>query len=321
MRSRILVFAFLCAPLFVFGQTVPTVETALELQIRPTNPRPGDTVTVEAQNISDDDSVVYVWRVNGSVVDQGRGVTGVTFTAGSSGSATVVSVSASTDQGFVGEKTVTVRPSIVDVVWEGNTYTPPLYVGRPLATGSSSITLQAVPEIFQQGVRLAPTNLVYRWYINHSQAPVVSGYGEQSISINTPFFANPFTVSVLVTTPDGTIESSGFVTIQPFDPEIVVYENAPLLGTRFDQAIMTQFVLVEEEVTLEAFPLYVQTPRDLTYLWTLDSTAVEEVQKETPRMVTFRRQGAGSGRFTVGFSMKSLNRLFEKATTQFQLTF
>ena len=286
--------------------------------MQPSSPRPGDTVQVSAVNLPAGD-VLYTWRINGQTADQGRSVTGVTFTAGNTGSATVVQVTAASEFETI-QKSVTVRPAIVDLVWEGDTYTPPLYSGLPLVTGSSDVVVQAIPTIVQGGSLVAVSNLNYTWYVNSSPTPAAGGLGKNSVTFDVPQFANPFTVRVVAETRDGTVRASGLTTVTPESPIVVVYENAPLLGTRFDRAIMTEFALAEDEATLEAFPLYVTNKNALDYEWRVNGSVPEEV-RDTPRMITLRKEGVGSGRFSIKFSMESATRLFERASTAFQLVF
>jgi len=319
---RFLAIALLVlAPVVATAQVIPPLETSLELQVIPNNPGPGETVTVRAQNVSGSSSAqTFVWRVNGQTVDQGLGRDTVTTTLGSAGSATVISVSVTENGTLVGEKSITLRPASLDIVWEGDTYRPPLYAGRPLPTGSSVTTLHAVPNMTQNGVRVSSSNLTYTWYINDSQAPYRRGLGLDTIRATSPQFENEFTVSVIAETRDGTQRAEGEVAIRPTRPEIVMYERPPLLGIRFDRAITNEVALSGNEITFVAFPLFVNSLSEPEYTWEVNGAVVSETGRGG-REVTLRKSGEGSGRFSIEFSLENTAALFERAASNFLLTF
>lgn len=325
MALRVLIPILLLIPLYVpsgaAAQTIPLLETSLELQVIPNSPGPFDMVTVRVQNVSGSSGgQTYQWRVNGAPVDQGLGRDTITTTLGDVGSATVISVTITENGTLVGEKSITLRPASLDIVWEGNTYRPPLYSGRPLPTGSSVTTLHAVPNMTQNGVRVSSSNLTYTWYINSSQTPHRRGLGLDTILVTSPQFENEFTVSVIAETRDGTQRAQKEVAIRPQRPEIVIYERPPLLGMRFDRAIADTATLDGNEMTFVAFPLFVNALAGPEYTWEVNGALVTETGR-TDREVTLRRSGEGSGRFSIEFSLKNANALFERAASNFLLTF
>ncbi len=321
MVRHTLVALFLALfPLAAFAQIIPTIGPALELAATPENPGAGETVTVRALNLGATGSATFVWRVNGRVVDQGIGVSAISVTVGELGEPTVVSVTASNGGTVLGERTLTITPAGVDIVWEGVTYTPPLYPGRALPNPSSAITLHAIPNVVSGGNRVSSGNLVYSWYINSSQAPTASGYGRSTLTIRPPQFTNSFTVRVRAETSDGSVSASGATTIEPVSPEILFYERSPLIGYRFNRAIENSYALGGEEVTVGAFPLYVGDADTPTYRWTLDGRTIEETS-QNGREVTFRRSGSGSGAFGVTLTLENAAALFERARSNFLLTF
>ncbi len=320
MIARFLIGVLFFAPLPLFAAFLPTINTPLDIGLSPSSPRAGDVVTVSVENILAPGNTLFTWRVNGAVVDQGIGVTETTITAGRIGSATTVSVSASENGIPKGEKTLTLRPAEVDIVWEAHTYVPPFYEGLPLPNPDSTITLLAVPYIIQNGTRVPADDLIYTWHINNHQAPEVVGYGRSSITITPPQFLNQFSVSVSAKTRAGDVVARRDVRITPQRPSVVVYERAPLLGFRFDRAVGESFNLTEEEATFSAFPLYANTPLKAQYEWELNGVPVLETGSNS-REITFRRQGEGRGAHSVSFSFETLGALFERASTNFLISF
>ena len=317
---RFAVLLLLLAPFFAVAQTVPFLETSLELVTIPSAPRAGETVTVRAVNISAPGNTTFVWRVNGSVVDQGLGVSAITITTRALGIPTTVSVSAFENGQAKAEKSITITPSEIDLVWEGNTYTPPLFEGLPRPNPSSSVTFLAVPGIVSFGQRVPAGSLVYTWYVNGSQFPLVSGYGKSSITIKPPQFLNPFTVRVVAETGDGSVRTEAQTEVKPIRPQIVIYEKAALLGYRFDRAVGGALQLEGDEVTLTAFPLFVNSLRAPTYSWSINGSAVSDTEDEG-KEITLRKTGEGRGAFSLSFSLENAAALFEKASAAFLLTF
>lgn len=320
MIRHLLVLVLVALPLAASSQTIPTVGPALELATVPTNPSAGDTVTVRAENVASVGNTTFVWSVDGRVVDQGVGVSAITVTLGGLGTPSTVSVRATEGGVLKGERTLTITPAAVDIVWEGLTYTPPFYSGLPLPNPSSEVRLVAVPHVLAGGVRVSAGTLVYTWYVNSSQAPTLSGYGRNTLTVRPPQFANDFTVRVRVETPDGSVRTEGVATIEPVQPEILFYERAPLLGYTFNRAVVDSYALTEEEVTFGAFPFYVGNLDAPRYGWSLNGASVDETS-EGGREVTFRRSGAGSGAFTVAFTLENSRALFERARKNFLLSF
>ncbi len=311
----LLLFLF---PFWANAVSIPTLGPTLELVPEPQFPRAGETVTVRAENYGAG-TATFIWSVNGRVIDQGVGVTSLTVPLTATGNTTEVSVVV-TNNGVRSEKTISLTPAEIDIVWEGKTVTPPLFHGLPLPNPNSAVTLYAVPHIIHDGVRVNADSLTYVWYINDSATPTASGYGKNSITVRPPQFLNPFSVSVRAQTEDGTVETYGRTTIRPVQPEILVYEKAPLLGYRFDRAIQGAFQLSGDETTLTAFPLYINNLVGPSYTWSVDSNPITDT-RDGGREVTFRKTGEGSGVFSLSFALQNANALFERATHQFLLRF
>ena len=318
MRTLALAFVLL-APAVALADIIPTLPSTLAIEVAPSAPTPGERVTLSTQSFSGNQAeIVYTWRVNGAVVDQGVGVTSITITAGAVGSATEVTISANENGVPRGSASVTLRPARVDLVWEGHTSVPPLLGILPLTTGESPVTILAVPTLYAQGAAVAANNLMYVWRINNNQAPIKSGVGVSSIVVTPPSFASAFGVSVTASTRDGGTVASNRIVIEPTQSHILVYENAPLLGIRLDRAITGQFPLLGDEATFSMYPVYVERAGNLGYRWTVNGA---EATSTSPREITFRKTGAGQGHYTIGASYTSASKLFERATSSFLLTF
>jgi len=296
-----------------------TLQTPIEIQMIPEVPAPNANVLLQTQNVAGKDTALYTWTVNGRVVEQGAGRDRITITAGAIGVRTTVSVSVSMSGGAVETRTRTILPGELDLVWEGNTYTPPFYLGKPLATGDSTVTIAAFPNLVVSGARVGASSLVYQWFVNNSQTPYRSGRGLSSITLSPPLFNSPFSVRAVASTQDGTVAVQQSVVIAPQEPEILFYEKHPLLGTLFNVSLVNPFQLLEDEVTFRIFPLFVVDPTKTLYSWEVAGDAV--TADNSGRELTLRKTGAGSGNFLIDTSLETPNSLYERASARARIIF
>ncbi len=316
-----LLFAPLLVPLLALAAILPT-GVGLELGMTPQYPHPGDTINLLVNNTSGDaDTATYSWSVDVSAVLSGVGEKRLTVTAPDLGKQSVIDVTVTDPSGISqGSLSATIAPATIDLVWEGKTSVPPFYIGRPLPNGASAATVLAVPHIVVGGAEVPASSLVYTWQVNGVPKANASGYGKSSLTITPPNFGSAFSVSVHAETADARGAADGTTTITPQSPRALIYENAPLLGIRFEKVIAGSFPLTEQEASFTAFPLFIANPDALAYQWTLDS-APFSIDPSRPRYVTFRTVGTGSGSHAVTFSFTNPSGFLEAGQASFTLTF
>jgi hypothetical protein len=314
-------FLFAAAPLFAACPARAADTSALQLGMSPQYPKPGDTVTLTATNyLGSPDGMTYVWSVDGTIILQGVGEKTFSLPAGAGGDTHTVLLSVEQNGAVAGTATATVRPADVDLIWEGKTSVPPFYVGRPLPNAQSRITLLAIPHIVSGGSELPASSLIYSWQENGIPVANASGYGRSSIVATPPTFSQPFTVSVQVETTDGIGAASGSVTIAPETPRALVYEDAPLVGVRFEKTIPAAVPFSGTEMSFAAFPVFVADPSALSYQWTLDGSPFS-VDPARPGDVTFRKTGSGTGTHAITFSFENPIKFLENGSASFTLAF
>ena len=319
MRFFAILFFLVFVPVGAFGQIIPSLPSSIEIQTIPETPAPNTIVAVQVQNVANKNSVLFTWKVNGQIIEEGVGLNKITLTTGRAGAPTVVEVTVSDGGEVVDSITRTISPAEVSLVWEADTYTPPFYPGRPLSTGESVITIAAVPTLVVNDTRVSANSLVYTWYLNGSQAPFRSGFGLSTISLSPPIFDSAFSVRVVVTTQSGTLSAQDSVTIIPREPEIALYEKHPLLGTLFNRMIQDNFQSFDEELTLSLFPLFVVDPENSEYTWSVEGDIVDS--GDTPRELTLRKTGSDRGTFSIRTSLETGRSIYERATRVISLTF
>ena len=117
------------------------------------------------------------------------------------------------------------------------------------------------------------------------------------------------------------------VYITPREPEIVLYENHPLYGILYNNAL-DEFVDLrsgEKEKTLTAMPFFygVDTPnqQDLTYNWTIDSRVVIMPSNENDLTVRIPDGEGLSGNNAIYVEARNAKNLLQASYSQLFVRF
>ncbi|MBU6310731.1 hypothetical protein KGO06_02225 [Patescibacteria group bacterium] len=302
---------WLVVGLLLFAQ--PVCAADLLLSTSPTAPRPGERVTVSAKIPGDSSSTLFSWIQDGIEIARGYGQTSVEITMPALGKEVEIAVTAN------GEELVSplvLRPQRVTIEWEGFSTRPLMYDGRPIFTAQGEVRFQAIAELITpRGERIIPDDIKYTWSVDGGTRKE-SGYGRTTITVRPPFYNRPFTVSLRAETRSGLIARDE-VTVQAKLPSVAIYELSPLRGVLTQRAITANTTLSQSEVTFVAYT--VGSPREREYQWTLNNEPVV-VAGDDPRIVTFRKTGAGVGIYQVGFNAKS-GAPFDTFSSSFLLNF
>ncbi len=203
----------------------------------------------------------------------------------------------------------------VDILWQGDTYTPPFYEGRALWSHQSRITLVAIPHGLGN-----PAGLDYKWTKNGTVLGNVGGVGRNSISFVDSVLSRPQTIKVEILAPDKSILATNSVFVEPRAPLVVVYENNPLYGFMFHRAVEDSYKLEKEEVSFTAFPIFFsvsgRASASVGYRWTSNAGGTDVNNSVTYRSPT---EGSGSARITV--RAESRDTLLQSATKNLLIQF
>lgn len=317
MRTREVLFTALvvwCAPAFVAAASVNNVL----LSMSPLAPTAESAFTVTATVLDGDSKVTqFTWLVNDEKVLEGVGAKQLTTIAPPLGESMVIRL---VTDGNERSTPLIVRPGRVSVEWEAVTTHPPFYTGRSLVGGQGTVHVSAIADLVRSsGGRVAPQDILYEWRVNNTPQPAQSGLGVYAITLNPPFYDDPFTVSVKVSSRDG-ISAESSVAIAPAQPDIVIYEISPLSGLRDERAIRSDFTLSGNEVTFIAYPRHMSRPGGVTVGWRLGNEGVAANEGD-PRTVVFRKTGEGSGTYAVSVGLSSVEAFLDVFSRSFLLHF
>ncbi len=299
-------FVLLVAPLMLFAQLGGTGEE-VNLIVNPPYPRAGDTVSLKLESYAVDiNSSDITWTINGEVKKQGIGEKTLSATLDSLGSGTVVQIAVQTQDNRVLEKTVTLRPANVELLWQTGSYTPPFYRGKALFPYQGTAFVAAVPFFVNaEGQRIKPENLLYKWSEGDKTDGTSSGYGKSLFLVQGTIPIRPKTVSVEVSTPDRSLVAFASTHITPLEPRVLLYENHPLYGLRLEKALDGSIPLIKEEIKISAVPFYFDIPRKgqaLLYTWSLNSSLLPD---ETSANITLRRSSDRGGRASLSLEVQN----------------
>jgi hypothetical protein len=297
----------------------------LSIVLSPGRPRPNQVITASAESFSMDlNSATLTWRRDGTVIAQGSGITEVTFQVGDAGSQSTLSVSASGNEAFQSRQII-IRPAAVDLMYEAESYTPPLYKGKALPGSQTPLRVLALPHIVRSGRTLNASELDFAWKIDGRVLGTQSGRGQDSISIEGPRLFNPITVDLTVSTLDGDPAARGFLEIGAVEPHLLFYENDPVLGIRYEQALANPFLLTNEEVTITAHPFYFsgtnRTNAASRFRWTLNGRVVTNPLQDQSSIVLRQTDAAASGSATIALSIQNADRVLQRAQNSFRIQF
>ena len=222
------------------------------VSVDPLAPAAGGTVTFTP--ISGDIDIAgatMTVSVNGTQIVSGTAEP-FSLRVGGAGQTQTVTITMKT-AGCSFKQVASITPQDVVLIVEPLASAPPLYPGRPLIPVGGSVRLVAVADLRgANGVQLDPANLAYTWSVDGSGAG--SGVGKRTIIVNSPLQYRANSVTVTVTSPDGTLVGSDSVDLSPGEPVLRIYERDPLMGVRFEKALSGTFTLPGSEATLYATP-------------------------------------------------------------------
>lgn len=319
-KFTILVICFYVFVVF-FATTTRAQVDSLKISVIPEHPGPYENVSISVEDyIRNLNGMDISWSVNGKVESRAVGQKRFNLRTGSLGTVSNVVI----NMGGI-SKSLNIRPAVVDLRWQSDSYTPPFYRGKALHSNQDPITVVAEPFFVtnSQGARIDPDTLIYKWKQNDKINNNASGYGKKTFKIFPSILLKPIIVSVEVSTTDGTFISKGTIGIPDSPTETVMYENHPLYGIIFERALNgKELTLKNKEVSLIGIPYFFSRQQKdfsgLDYSWTLNNNPVAQRENE----VIFRKpDGATTGRSSISLSVKNPERFMQSSSASLHVVF
>jgi len=158
----------------------------------------------------------------------------------------------------------------IELIWNNDSYVPPLYQGRALPSIGSKVLIDAIVNVSGGD----PLNLKYSWFIDDIFQKNKSGYGKNSFY----FYAsqrpgNSQAIKVQIFNDDRTIFEERSIQVPITDPEVIFYSSNG--NSHFsNQASTISTVLAGKKFSFIAKPYFFSIKKltDLVFEWTLSGT-------------------------------------------------
>lgn len=304
MRKDVIKIIFLGAilsALVLFHQTQAVGED-FNVEFSPENPGPNTSVSASVISYSFDINRSFItWIVNGQTKLKGTGEKSFSFQTGNMGTRTDVSVSITMESGIQLRKNFSFKNADVDILWEALTHTPSWYKGKALPSSESLIKITAVPH-FSGSV--SPSKLIYNWSVDFKNKPDISGLGKRSFVLRSSGVFNENKINVTVSNYDKNITAEKNISIAIGQPKIIFYEENPLEGTRFNQALQKDFQMNGDAINIRAEPYFFSkiNLEKLLYEWTMNG---QKILPETFSNILSLARGEQLGASAIGLKISN----------------
>ncbi len=225
---------------------------------------------------------------------------------------------------FSGIQVLAQTTNQVNLLWEANTYTPAFYRGHSAVTPGSKVTVVADAFLYDgRGNRLDDASLNFDWRKDNRPISSASGLGGKSLVFTAGAEGLAHKIEVTATGPSGQNASHDLL-IPVRDPKILIYEDHPLTGPSYHQAILNNYNLVQPEITLIAEPYFFSQAevknRRLQYTWFLNKQATTFDQAK-PNRLTLVVPENQAGENELQLNLSNLDNILQAAKTKLAITF
>jgi len=308
------------------AQTLGLLAT-VEISLLPEYPQAGQVVQATVSSASESvRSSTIVWLLDEEIQQQESGGDTFIFTAGDVGSSKSLGVLVKTPDGQVLVKTIAIQPAETTLLWEAETYTPFFYRGRSLYSSGSTIRAEAFSNFVDlDGNQINSNELIYTWSKNGTVLGSLSGIGASTLITEGPKFFGTYILAVEVATKNGTQVARSAALVETQDPQIVLYENDPLIGVKFHSAIQKNYFSAgESQMTVQATPYFMDTTnvnsRELDYSWKVNGVEVFGEQ-ESPSVLNIQLSSNEDIATRINIVINHARHLLQTGKGDFNITF
>lgn len=307
------------------AQIVPGLQNTLVLTVTPTYPRPQEIVLVTVDSFSIDvQRAAISWFVNDTLQQQRDGGVRFQFTAPPLGESAKIDVVAQIGSTVTETAQVIIRPVSAELLWQAHAYAPPFYLGKKLPSVGSDVSVEAIPHFIEEdGRQLRTDELLYTWYVDGTLLKEVSGKGRSAVIVSQTKPVQTLSVEALIESSDKSLSHRARVIIPMRSPEVLVYENSPLLGILFHTAVEDSYQLTTQETKFIAFPFFMslsnRNDSHILYSWMLDNEPI--ALGDDRGGITVNHSGEGSGVVKITTTVNNVRDIFQRDSAEFSIEF
>lgn len=288
---------------------IPDLEEQVDISIDPKYPKPGDPVSIklEAYGIDLNNSEI-TWTNGSKVLLQGKGEKTLQTTVGKEGQNMTITARIVPPNSKELERTITINPQNVDILWESKTYTPPFYRGKALFSPQETLKLVAIPN------QIDGAKAIYKWTEDDEVHADRSGFGVNTYKFVGDIISKRSDFAVNVSDGNG-ISAENTIAMAPTNPEVYIYENSPLYGVMFNRELSSLFDMgTNQEGTLSVYPYFFgvtsRSDKSIEYKWTINDVPINVPTVQSD--LTFRNTENVDGKSKIGLIVTNINNFLQE---------
>ena len=158
---------------------------------------------------------------------------------------------------------------------------------------------------------------------NGSVLPDESGLGKSSITVKVPYIKEAVEkFEVEATAPEYNLNATETHFVMPENPQIVFYENNPLLGITLNRALNETFDLNKDEIEVIAYPFTFDSSiineTSAKFRWSINGNRVSPTAGKN-NIITLRRPVGTKGLSSISLSIENTKRVFESSSKSLKI--
>lgn len=306
MKRLIFSLALFFAPLTTFGQ-------AVDLNVTPQNPSPGEKVFVNLSGYGTELSTASIsWKLNDKIISEGIGMSSVDFVMADAEETVSATVTPLGGSSFTRSRTI--RGASVTMLYEVlDGYAPPLYKGKVMPVFESRLRAVVIPDTNFSDIN-------YSWEKEYISQPGSSGQGRSHFDFANSVLETSNNIGVNVTSSSRGLNAREVLTVTPGAPQVLFYEEVGGLGTNFAKAIKSG-AEVRSPFTVSFEPYFMSVPtvsEELIELnWLVDGQTIPSGRDFN----TLKIERSGTGKSSIGVDIERKNRYFQDGEVKVDVEF
>lgn len=225
--------------------------------------------------------------------------------------------------GTVGGALTQITPLGLDILYDANSYTPPFYKGRALPAPGTAVRMQAIARFPRtNGSIVSPGDLVFTWRKGTKLLTEKSGRGRDTLVAEAPYLFDTNIYSVHVSTVDGSLSADARIRIPSVEPVLRLYQDHPLFGITYWNAIPRSSTLEEREMTFTIAPFFVAAHSandpSLEYAWRVNDQEV--VPSDVRNGITIGVEGTTASDASIALVLTRAHDLFLNASDLWRIS-
>jgi hypothetical protein len=274
------------------GQVPSFVGNDISLKSLPEYPEQYSEVTITLDDYSVNTlGATIQWFVNGAEQKTLENERTIKITTRDLGTKEIVKVLLTRSGALPLSHSITITPSLVDIILESNTYIPTFYKGRALPSTESSV--RAIALIHDGTEGSIKKEYTYKWSAGDTVLLGGPIKGKNVITYAVPLFGES-ELSVEIFDTKGNLVGGRGVAITPVEPRLYFYEYSSLRGLS-ERALTDPLTLIAEETTLYGVPYFMNTRMktdEASFSWMIGGVPVSP-DSSVPNSIVLKKDGAG----------------------------